>query len=357
MAFKLFTNFKSLHKLERVLYVGVFCTFLISIYLLCYGNIMSLLSLASGLLAFVSLILIIYNYQDKWSLKSDLSKYLLYVAIASFLPCYFLATARINYENKKYDDFLINVDNLLLGWIWEKGQLCLTLDKSEHFHPETSFGIFLSSFLQIFYFLYYITPYGFIYVFALRRCILETIYSFKNNGNIRSTSFQNWHDLYFITSVFVWTLNQNFLLNTFLPAISPRLYFKGQFTHNLKMYNIFSFMQQTFKDDKSANAYPSGHCSKMFCMSFALFRMGHCILGSIVLVCAVFVMMATLVLRYHYFSDCIAALILSTTALAISSLYYENRKESCEVNVESLLKEDDKLEMDLPVVESVYMSE
>lgn len=358
MSFKLLTNIKSLHKLDLVLYIGIFFTFLISIYLLCYGIITSLVSFASGTVAFIALILIIYNYHNKWSLKYDLSKYLLYIAIASFLPCYFLGTARINHVRPKYDEYLINVDNLLFGWLWERGQLSLTLDKSERYNPETSFGVFLSSFLQVFYFLYYITPYGLIYVFALRRCILETIHAVKNNGNTRSTHFQNWHDLYFITSVFVWTLNQNFLLNTFLPAVSPRLYFENTYVHKLKMYGIFAKMQSTFKDNKSANAYPSGHCSKMFCMAFALFRMGHYIIGSVVLVCALFVMMATLVLRYHYISDCIAALVISATAIAISSLFYENKKEVSEVDVSDLLKENGKLEMDLPGVDTgSYMTE
>ena len=350
MLAKLYSNFKSLHNLEKVLYMGVFFTFLMSIYLLFYGNVNSLVSLASGTTAVIALILIIYNHEHKWSFKSDLCKYFLYIAIASFLWAYFLGTARINHERPKYDDLLVNVDSFFFGGLWERGQLCLALDKSERFHPETPFGVFLNSFLQAFYFLYYITPYGFVYAFALRRCLMETFHSYRNNGNVRPTSFQNWHDLYFITSVFVWTLNQTFLLNTFLPAVSPRLYFEKEFIHPLKMYGIFKFMQNTFKDNRSANAYPSGHCAKMLCMAFAMFRMGHRAVGSVVLVCAFFVMMATLVLRYHYFADCIAALVLSTTALAISSLFYENRNErTVEDDEQGAIKgADEKLEMILP---------
>jgi membrane-associated phospholipid phosphatase len=85
--------------------------------------------------------------------------------------------------------------------------------------------------------------------------------------------------------------------------------------------------------------------------------MGHYIIGSVVLVCALFVMMATLVLRYHYISDFIAALVISVTAIAISSLFYENKKEVSEVDVSDLLKENGKLEMDIPVDTSSYMTE
>jgi hypothetical protein len=49
--------------------------------------------------------------------------------------------------------------------------------------------------------------------------------------------------------------------------------------------------------------------------------------------------------------------VISATAIAISSLFYENKKEVSEVDVSDLLKENGKLEMDIPVDTSSYMTE
>ena len=67
-------------------------------------------------------------------------------------------------------------------------------------------------------------------------------------------------------------------------------------------------MNNTCKDDKSANSFPSGHVAEAICISFAYFGMGKIYEGFFFLFCSLMILFATLFLRYHYFVDILCAL-------------------------------------------------
>ena len=134
-----------------------------------------------------------------------------------------------------------------------------------------------------------------------------------------------WNDLYFITSVYTFSYVACNVMNTMLPAVSPRLYFK--YKHQLVLSGIAQLLNDTCKDNKSANSFPSGHVSETMCIAFALFGMGRWIFGTIVLIGCILILMATLVLRYHYIIDVIAALVMSSIAFLIPYIFYKKAKE------------------------------
>ena len=102
-----------------------------------------------------------------------------------------------------------------------------------------------------------------------------------------------------------------FLINSFIPAGSPRKFLEKEYKHKLELSGIAKFLNDTCKDDKSANSFPSGHVAESMCIAFAYFGMGKKKEGYFFFFCSLMIAFATLFLRYHYFVDVLCAISIS----------------------------------------------
>ena len=165
--------------IEKVFYIAILTTCLLGFYLICFGVFEAVYSVVVSVLTFINLLLILYtNTKSKWYYK-EIATYLYFLVSISHLPVFFFGSARINFSRRKRDELLVSIDDFLLGWLWEKGQLSLTLDSSPNYNPDTKFHKIFGSILQVFYFIYYIYPYGCIYFIPLAKCIIESIKKYK----------------------------------------------------------------------------------------------------------------------------------------------------------------------------------
>lgn len=347
-------EFKKYSYSEKIFYISILITCFLGFYLICFGHIAAIYSVIVSLITFANLYVILYlGTKPNWLYK-EIATYVMFLVLISHLPVFFYGSARINRSRRTRDDLLESADTALFGWLWEKGQISITLDHSPNFNPETNSHKVFASILQVFYFIYYIYPYGCIYFMPLVQCIIGTVKKYKQKGNEPEGYKKKWNDLYFITAVYIISYTLCNILNTTIPAVSPRLYFT--YTHKLKLYGIAEWINNTFKDDNSANSFPSGHVSETMCIAFALFGMRRWIVGSIVLFGCIMILLATLILRYHYMIDVIAALLSSTFSFLVPYLFYRKdriEKELYTKTIEDLLTTNDKIGMELEKEEKI----
>ena len=245
-----FLNFKNIQKTEKTFYISILGTFLFGVYLMCWMDARSLFAFLLSVATFGVLVSIIYlSSRGNWFLK-EIMTYILFFLIMFHLPAFFLGSARINHSRKPKDQLLVKFDDFFFGKFWEKGQFSLFLDKNVTCGPQTKCGIVIGDILQIFYFMYYIFPYGCIYFYPLIKCIIYTYKKKKDLRGIDNKRYrQNWYDLYFITSVYIFTYLQVFLLNTFIPAKSPRLFLQNEYENPLTLTGIAKIINENAKDD------------------------------------------------------------------------------------------------------------
>ena len=297
-------NWNNLKKPEKTFHITVFITFIFSIYLILHFKSSSIPSFIMGSISFI-LSIIAINHPEKngkWAFR-EIILIILLIQLASHLPIYFVAVARICYNKDLKDDQLIKIDNYLLGWLFPKGQLSLFLDVNDLFGPHTNLGQFIHNSLQIFYFLYYIIPYVSMYIILWVNLIKENIYRFYHNGKKSNTYEISWNQIFFIFSVYNLCYISIFLINTLIPASSPRIYLKDEFTQILSLTGFAKFLNKTCKDNKSANSFPSGHVAEPLCIAFVLYNCNRKILGILAFIGSFFIFIAILFLRYHYFID------------------------------------------------------
>ena len=321
--------YKSLRKMEKLFIGTVLFSCALGIYLIFYFILETLV----GLLVSVSTLILLYLYLSKYVLhgslwlKREIMLYVIMIVMALDLPAYYLSSARVTHSKELKDESVIAWDNFLLGWIFPKGQISLYLDKNEYIGPHTGFGTFFNSILQVFYFIYYLIPYISIYLICFVLCIKETRFRKRSSGVKSQTFDENWSNLFFIFSVYNITYTMIFFVNTLVPASSPRLFIADLYEHPLNLKGIAGFLNKTCKDNKSANSFPSGHVGETICIAYCLFAMKKKGAAVIVLFSSIMIALATLFLRYHYFSDVLAALIISTSAyLFCYHIGYKHRK-------------------------------
>ena len=333
MSSNLLPAFKSLTKMEKLFIGSILFSCALGIYMIFYFIVETLV----GLLVSISTIVLLYLYLTKYVLhsslwlKREIMQYVIMVVMALHLPAYYLSSSRVTHSKELKDESVIAVDNFILGWLFPKGQLSLYLDKNDYIGPHTGFGSFFNSILQVFYFIYYLIPYISIYLICFLLCIKETKFRKRSSGVKSQTFDENWSNLFFIFSVYNITYTMIFFINTLVPASSPRLFMADMYEHPLNLKGFAGFLNKTCRDNKSANSFPSGHVGETMCIAFCLFSMKKKIPAIIVLFSSIMIALATLFLRYHYFSDVLAALIISTSAYLFCYHFgYKNRKNDIE---------------------------
>ena len=263
-------------------------------------------------------------YPRKWQVGEILLLILTFITVFH-LPSHFIATSRITFRKELKDDQLIKFDNLLLGWLFQDGQVSLYIDKNNFLGPHTTFGRFLNNSLQIFYFFYYLIPYISMHFLCLANCGKEIIFRFLNKGLRSPTHRKRWNNTLFLFGVYLLTCAFVFFVNTLVPASSPRKHLKDKFIHPLKLSGFAKYLNKKCKDDKSANSFPSGHVAEIFSIGLSFIGMKNYFIGVTIIICAVLIGLATLFLRYHYFCDILIGIVLSCLSFVIN-YYFEYKK-------------------------------
>ena len=320
---KIIQGFKSLNAAQKMFFISTFISSFYTIYLL-FNFVPEIIwsVLFSSIILILCYIYLSYYaaYPNNWK-KGDIILLFLTFLTVFFLPSHFLTTARIVYKKELKDDLLIKIDNIILGWLVNDGQISLYIDKNNFIGPHTTFGKFLNNSLQIFYFYYYIIPYITMHFFSLMNCGKEVLFRFKNNG-IKSVSYtRRWSNTHFIFGTYLLTCIFIFFINSLVPASSPIKYLSEKFIHPLNLTGFAKYLNSKAKDDKSANSFPSGHVAEILCIGLAYIIIGNYILGTIVIFSSFLIAMATIFLRYHYFCDIVAAIICSFVALMINYFF------------------------------------
>ena len=320
---KLIKGFNALNPSQKMFFISAFISSIYTIYLLfnfvpdtLWGVLVSSTTL---ILSYIYL----SNYAsdpNKWKVGDILLLILTFITVFH-LPAHFLGTSRITIKKELKDDLLIKMDKFFLGWLFKDGQICLYLDQNNFLGPHTIFGKFLDNSLQIFYFFYYIIPYITMHFMSLMNCGKEILYRFQNQGKKSCSYTHRWSKTHFIFGTYLLTCVLVFFINTLVPASSPRKYLKEKFIHPLELSGFAKYLNKKCKDDKSANSFPSGHVAEVLSIGLAYLIAKNYIMGYIVIFCSFLIAMATLFLRYHYFSDIIAAVVCSGTSLIINYFF------------------------------------
>ena len=282
-------------------YVSAICSCALSLYLATYLTLLSFIAVGLSSVSF-SLIFIIESIKDQkdWK-KKEFFKYFLIVTLTFHIISFYNTAAEICFLSEKKDQLFVNFDTIILGKFFPKGQISLWLDVHPTLNPETSLGIFFNTIFQFFYMIYYLVPVISVFGYPLRGVIKETIKLCKNNGVYSDNYDKTWDEMYFFGSCFIHSYLPVIFGNTLFPAWSPRLYLQKEYTRELKFYYLIQKI--SIRKNKSANSFPSGHVSETCIYIFAMHLFGYKKLEIFNFICSFMIIVATLILRYHYFAD------------------------------------------------------
>ena len=170
---KLIQGIKSLNQAQRMFFISTFISSIYTIYTFCnfvpevFWSVM--VSSVTLVLCFIYLSFFA-AYSNRWK-KGDVILLILTFITVFHLPSHFISTSRIAYKKEIYDDELIKIDKIILGWLVKDGQVSLYIDQNNFIGPHTTFGKFLNNSLQFFYFYYYIIPYVTMHFISLMNCL------------------------------------------------------------------------------------------------------------------------------------------------------------------------------------------
>lgn len=191
--------------------------------------------------------------------------------------------------------------------MYPKGQVSLALDRSDEANPSTAVGRFYTDVLQIFYVTYYVWGYlpliilGYQYIRAWRRRDGNTVNKALAQTKLYLTG---WLSAFLLV----------FIINTSMPALSPRLFLKREYVHHLEGFGLAKKLIGMATEDSSFGSFPSGHFGESMISGIYLLQINRPT-GIVVVCSSVMIGLATQFLRYHYFADLVGASILVPIAL------------------------------------------
>eukprot|EP01006_Ploeotia_vitrea_P027281 TRINITY_DN60129_c0_g1_i1.p1 TRINITY_DN60129_c0_g1~~TRINITY_DN60129_c0_g1_i1.p1 ORF type:complete len:462 (+),score=176.61 TRINITY_DN60129_c0_g1_i1:8-1393(+) len=272
-----------------------------------------------------------------------LVRFVAFVLLIIAVPLYFTGSnvalhSRFAVEGRAmlYDDVLLRMDEMLLGWLFPRGQLALWLDTNEFVGGRSWISPFYVDVLQVMYASYYLWGNAFAVWLMYKFWVGEAASGDVRDDDLKSaegklkrtiamyertrlTSNQLWRRVCMFVTAWVSTYLFNFALNIVFPAVSPRIYLASDYTNELNGL-LFTRLIRGALTKAAANSYsafPSGHCGLSWLAAYASYRMGYEKFGRIAGVAAVLITSATQVLRYHYFVDMVFAIaLLACGALA-----------------------------------------
>jgi len=165
--------------------------------------------------------------------------------------------------------------------------------------------------------------------FAVGITAIIWLYFFAHQGQSRRTE-KFWRACQHVAATWTFSFMATFLLNTIVPARSPRLHLKNTFVHTLFITkevaegkaqpSAFSqWINRTIHHDDTYGSFPSGHVGETLSVALAAKVAGKkyqskflTFAGNFVMVISVLMATATLWLRYHYFTDVLVAIIVAS---------------------------------------------
>lgn len=204
-------------------------------------------------------------------------------------------------ESMLYDPQLLELDKALLGWAYPKGQLALYLDTQPDFGVTTAFGRMYAELFQVLYISYYFWGNAIGVILAFQY-FYYTVWK-KNKGTKKR---MQWRRIQMFVSAWVGSFVLNHLVNLCFPAMSPRIYLKDYYQNELRGLWLLSGLRGAVTNAaaNTYSAFPSGHCGLSILAAILSFRIGMSKTYSyLVLLSTVLIILATQVLRYHYFVD------------------------------------------------------
>ncbi len=125
----------------------------------------------------------------------------------------------------------------------------------------------------------------------------------KNKGTRKRLQ---WRNIQMFVSAWVGAFVLNHLLNLCFPAVSPRIYLAENYQNELKGLWILASMRNAITNAaaNTFSAFPSGHCGLSLLAVLLAFRIHLSKFYTYAVAVSTFlIILATQVLRYHYFVD------------------------------------------------------
>eukprot|EP00047_Mylnosiga_fluctuans_P002584 m.225080 g.225080 ORF g.225080 m.225080 type:complete len:323 (+) comp11208_c0_seq1:21-989(+) len=236
-----------------------------------------------------------------------------YAIAMCFMPLAFHAAtgqAVIASGKPLWDRELLQLDELLLGWLFPQGQLALWADANNIVNPAAIVGSLITEILQIAYVTYYLWANGIVIYLLLQ--LSQDPQSPQRRQRLRQ-----------IVAGLVAAYVTNFMINFLIPAVSPRLHLHDQYLNELEGVFLGKFFQSAIKaaaggdalKPKSFGAFPSGHVGITWFAFLAARRLGLTRYAQVARIAAILMTMAVVYLRYHYAVDAIFAIVLPAAGL------------------------------------------
>ena len=238
-----------------------------------------------------------------------------------------------------YDSELLSMDEFLLGWLYPRGQLALYLDTQYEFGVTTQFGRFYAEILQLLYISYYFWGNA-IGVYLAFQYFYYSVYK-KQRGTKKRLQ---WRRIQMFVTAWVSTFVLNHLVNLCFPAMSPRIFIASEFKNELNGIWLLGGLRNavTKAAANTYSAFPSGHCGLSILAAILSFRIGlQKWYSYLVLVTTVLIVLATQVLRYHYFVDFLFSIPLVCFGTWLGGFHDKDFYQRCLVELGEEDRDDD----------------
>ena len=297
----------------------IFLIFITAIILLNYNKIPNSFLFAFINIIFSFIIIFITGSYSRGKFKNPLVNnslkifrywYPIFTILFYFKEIYLIM---INVETRIYDDVLINIDKIIFGA--NPTDILMKISNP-----------YLTEFLQIIYFLFYVSP----IIFGLELYLWHRYEEFK-------------YAMFLILLGFYLS----FIGYLILPAVGPRftLYDFSNLSNELPGVYLTEFLRKIINlgesiyplsaanpiDVAQRDAFPSGHTIIVSCIAYLSYKFNsksyYFYLPFLLLM-----IFATVYLRYHYVIDIISGLLVAFISILISNYTFRNKNLSAPTN-------------------------
>jgi len=333
---------------KRIFFISALCSCSLSLYL--FFKFQTWKSVyAITLCSFTFILMNLAESYDDSIENNKKKEFFIYFTILSLgfhIVSFYHCAAEICYLDKnKKDQLFVDFDEYFLGF-WPYGQISIWLDRNKYLNPTTFLGKSLNTFFQFFYMIYFIIPVICVFGHPLAGTIKESKYIYKNGK--RSENYKKvWSELYFMGSCYIFSFIPVIFGNVNMPAWSPRLYLINEYKNELVFFQPIQLI--SIRKNESANSWPSGHISETSVFFYAMHVLGFRKLEIFSGIVAINIILATMILRCHYFADVVISVVIAYVAFAIPYFCgYRIEKNSLDENKEYLnIQGDSNLELGL----------
>lgn len=301
------------------------------------GHALWLRSIEAILPAFVTSLFILVTGVLHWlKPKSPIRRVLLVTALMLAIgPQYHASGVVIRFFHlPDIDAALRVVDHRLVGWLlpsWAEGQISIWLDRHPWIGPGTYFGKVIVEFLQIAYLSFF--AWGFFFLWYL-------IYAYWRSEKLNRKAEECWLVLKVFACGWIGPYYLSFFSYMMFPAIGPRYANPEQYVHDINGFGLAGAIAKFIESQQVSprDCFPSGHTGLTWIVALLALRIAPTY-GRFMVPVAVLMTTATLVLRYHYIADVLAAGVMIAGSILWAGLYPRKRLGDISEVVPSLIDE------------------